>query len=173
MTLQSDNGEPSFYTFTAFRPGKIALLYGGLLTILSFCVVVFLFNYGIREKLWSFETVSYGSINPSPASASDSNQNPMQAQRTIKRVALSDSTIHSLVGSYFSATANHKYAITLEGDRLNLRIDAQTGMELIPVSDHSLYANQDLAIEFRAANGGKVYQLDIYDRGRHFVAARQ
>ena len=173
MTLQSDNGGPSFYTFATFRPGKIALLYGGVLTILSFCVVVFLFNYGIREKLWSFETVSYGSIYPSPASAVDSKQNPMQAERTIKRVALSDFAIHSLVGSYFSEKANHKYAITLEGDRLNLRIDAQTGMELIPVSDHSLYANEDLAIEFRAANAGKVDQLDIYDRGRHFVAVRQ
>ncbi len=72
----------------------------------------------------------------------------MQAERTIKRVALSDSAIHSLVGSYFSEKANHKYVITIEGDRLNLRIDAQTGMELIPVSDHSLYANEDLAIEF-------------------------
>jgi hypothetical protein len=173
MALRSENGVPSFYTFTAFSPGRIALLYGGLLTILSFCVVVFLFNYGIREKLWSFETVSYGSISPSAASAIDNTPNPVPAKRTIARVALSDSTIHSLVGNYFSATANRWYLITREGDQLSLQIDAQEKLTLIPASDHNLYANEDLTIEFRATSGGRIDQLDIYDRGIHIVAARQ
>lgn len=179
MTLSSENGTPSFYTFATFRPGRIALLYGGLLTIVSFCVVVFLFNYGIREKLWSFEGVSYGSISPSPASAPDNNTNPTQAKRAIVRVALSDSTIQSLIGSYFSATANRRYTIGFEGDQLSLQMDAQQKLDLIPLSDHSLYANEDLKIEFRAASGGKVdqldivRQLDIYDHGIHIVAARQ
>ena len=173
MTLQSDNGAPSFYTFASFRPGRIALVYGGVLTILSFSVVVFLFNYGIREQLWSFETVSYGSIAPSPASAAADNANPVQAEQTIARVALSDSAIHSLIGSYFSATANRRYTITLEGDQLSLQIDAQQKFDLIPVSDHSLYANEDLAIEFRATSAGKIDRLDIHDRGIHIVAVRQ
>lgn len=173
MTLQSENGTPSFYTFATFRPGRIALLYGGLLTILSFCVVVFLFNYGIREQLWSFESVPHGSISPSPASTRDDTSTPSQAQRTIVRVALSDSTIHSLVGSYFNATANRRYTIRLEGDRLNLQIDAQQKFDLIPVSDRRLYVNEDFTIEFRATPAGKTDRLDIDDRGIHIVAVRQ
>jgi hypothetical protein len=171
MTLQSENGTPSFYTFATFRPGRIALLYGGVLTVLSFCVVVFLFNYGIREKLWSIENVAYGSISPSPASAPDNMPNPKQAERTIVRVALSDSTIQSLIGSYYSATVNRRYTIGFEGDQLSLQIDAQKKFIVIPVSDHRLYANEALTIEFRAT--GKIDQLDIYDHGRHVIAARQ
>ena len=185
MALRSENGAPSFYTFTTFRPGRFALLYGGLLTILSFCVVVFLFNFGIREQLWSFEAVPYGSISPSPASTIEKDSNPIQAKRTIVRVALSDSTIHSLIGSYFSTTANRWYSLTLEGNRLSLQIDGQPKIELIPVSNHSLYANEDLAIEFMATSAGRadrldvvhqldvIHQLEIYDRGRHFIATRQ
>jgi len=178
MALQSENGVPSFYTFTAFSPGRIALVYGGLLTILSFCVVVFLFNYGIREKLWGSETVPYGSISPSAASVIDNTPNPMPAKRTIVRVALSDSTIHSLVGNYFSATANRWYCITREGDQLRLQIDAQPKIDLIPVSDHGLYGG-GATIEFMATPAGKIdgidaiHQIDIYDRGIHIVAARQ
>ncbi len=172
MTLQSENGAPSFYTFASFRPGRIALLYGGVLTILSFFVVVFLFNYGIREKLRSFENVSYGSISPSPASPHDNTSTPKPAERTIVSVALPDSTIRSLIGSYFSATANRKYAITFEGDQLSLQIDAQKKFDLIPVSDHALYG-EGLMIEFMATPEGKIDRLHIYERGRHIVAVRQ
>ena len=173
MTLQSDNGTPSFYTFASFKPGRIALVYGGVLTILSFSVVVFLFNFGIREKLWSIEGVSYGSISPSPAVAGDNTSAPRPEERTIVRVALSDATIKSLLGSYFSATANRRYAITREGDRLSLQIGNQQKFELIPVSDHRLYANEDLTIEFAATAAGKINQLDVYDRGIHITAIRQ
>ena len=172
MTLQAENGAPSFYTFASFRPGRIALLYGGVLTIISFCVVVFLFNFGIREKLRSFELVSYGSITPSPASARDNTPTPMPADATIVRIGLSDSTIHSLVGSYFSATVNRKYVISLDGDQLSLQIDAQKKFDLIPVSDHALYGD-GLMIEFMATPAGKIDRLDIYDRGRRIVAVRQ
>jgi hypothetical protein len=172
MTLQAENGAPSFYTFASFRPGRIALLYGGVLTIISFCVVVFLFNFGIREKLRSFENVSYGSISPSPASAPDNTAIPMPAAGTIVSVGLPDSIVHSLVGSYFSATANRKYAITFEGDQLSLHIDAQKKFDLIPVSDHSLYGD-GLMIEFLATPDGKIERLHIYDHGRHIIAVRQ
>ncbi len=172
MTLQSENGAPSFHTFATFRPGRIALLYGGVLTIISFGVVVFLFNFGIREKLRSYQNVSYGAISPSPASAPDSTTNPMPAERTIASVALPDTTIHSLVGSYFSSTANRKYAITLVADQLSLQIDAQKKFELIPVSDHALYG-EGLMIEFMATPAGKIERIHIYDRGIHIVAVRQ
>jgi hypothetical protein len=175
MTLQSEDGVPSFYTFATFRLGRIALVYGGLLSVISFCVVVFLFNYGIREKLWSFQTVDYGSISPSPAEALNSTPEPITAGRTIVKVALSDSIIHSLIGSYFSAKANRRYAITLKGDQLSLQIDAQDKFDLVPVSNHSLYGNgnEEFMIEFMATTAGKIDQLDIYDRGRHIVASRQ
>jgi hypothetical protein len=173
MTLQSENGVPSFHTFASFRPGRIALVYGGVLSIMSFSVVVFLFNFGIREKLWSIEGVTYGSISPSPAVAGDNTSAPRPAERTIMRSALSDSTIQSLIGSYFSATANRRYAIAREGDQLSLQIDAHQKVSVIPVSDHSLYVNDDLTIEFMASSAGKTDRLDIYDRGIHIVAARQ
>ncbi len=172
MTLQAENGAPSFYTFASFRPGRIALLYGGVLTIISFFVVVFLFNYGIREKLRTFENVSYGSISPSPASPGDDTPNPMPAEPTIVSVALPDAIMHSLIGSYFSATANRKYAITLDGDELSLQIDAQKKFDLIPVSDHALYG-EGLMIEFMATPAGTIDRLHIYERGRHIVAVRQ
>jgi hypothetical protein len=134
---------------------------------------VFLFNYGIREKLWSFQPVDYGSISPSPAEALNSTPEPITAGRTIVKVALSDSTIHSLTGSYFSAKANRSYAITRKGDQLSLQIDAQDKFDLVPVSNHSLYGNEEFMIEFMATPAGKIDQLDIYDRGRHIVASRQ
>jgi len=173
MTLQSENGVPSFHTFASFRPGRIALVYGGLISVISFCVVVFLFNYGIREKLWSFEGVSYGTISPSLASADDNTSASRPTERTILRSALSDSTIQSLIGSYFSPTANRWYTISREGDQLSLQIGSQQKVSLIPVSDHGLYVNDDLTIEFMAASAGKIDRLDIYDRGIHIVAARQ
>ena len=180
MTLQAENGAPSFYTFATFRPGRIALVYGGVLTIISFCVVVFLFNYGIREKLWSVDGISYGSISPSPAVAFDNKPQPAQAKRaTIARVSLSDSTIHSLIGSYYSATANRRYTIAHEGDQLSLQIDDQEKIRLIPVADQRLYADQTLTIEFKAVSGVKtgqldiVHQLDIDDHGIHIIAVRQ
>lgn len=178
MTLQAEDRVPSFYTFAVFRPGRIALLYGGVLTIASFCVVVFLFNFGIREQLWSFPTAEYGSISASPAEAPNQAADAMAAPRTLARVDLSDSTVHSLVGTYFSATANRRYTITLEGDELKLHvgtpgIDALQNVNLIPVSDHRLYAGEELSLEFTAASDGKISQIDVYDLGRHFVAVRQ
>jgi hypothetical protein len=55
MTFQTENGAPSFYTFPSFHPHRNALLYGAVLSLIAFCAVTLIFNYGIREKLWSYQ----------------------------------------------------------------------------------------------------------------------
>ena len=47
MTLQSEIGAPSFYTFSSFHLHKNALFYGAVLSLISFCAVTLIFNYGI------------------------------------------------------------------------------------------------------------------------------
>jgi hypothetical protein len=68
---------------------------------------------------------------------------------------------------------NRKYLVTLDNGRLNLQIDGQEKVELVPVSDHSLYAGEERWIEFAATPAGTIEQLDIYDHARHIVARRQ
>lgn len=173
MTLQSENGAPSFYTFATFRPGRTALVYGGVLSILAFCAVAFVFNYGIKEKLWSFEGAPYGFISPA-ASESPKISTPTSAQADkIVRVALPDRVLRSLTGTYFSTTANRKYLVTFDGGQLSLQIDRGNRIELIPISDDTLYAGQGHLIKFAATPAGTIDQLDLYDNGRHIVAARQ
>jgi hypothetical protein len=172
MTLQPENGAPSFYTFATFRLGRTAFMYGCLLSLLAFCAVAFVFNYGIRETLWSVpERLHYGSIAPSeiqntPSSVAASSEN-------IVRVALPDRILHSLTGAYFSPEANRKYVVSLQQGQLILRIDSQPLLELVPVSDDTLYAGEGHLLKFHPTAMGTVDRLDFYDNGRHIVALRQ
>jgi hypothetical protein len=172
MTLQPENA-PSFYTFESFKLGKRTLVYGALLSIVAFWVAALAFTYGITETLWT-PTAKYGTAGPSPASSLDRPSSFANSPtQQIVRVALSDRVLRSLTGTFVSATVNRKYLVTLNNDRLNLQIDGQEKVELIPVSDHSLYAGEERWIQFAASPAGTIDQLDIYDHGRHIVAHRQ
>ncbi|MGE5321278.1 MAG: hypothetical protein ACM3SW_00340 [Actinomycetota bacterium] len=173
MTLQPQNGAPSFYTFANFHPGRNALLYGAALSVISFCAVALIFNYGIREKLWSFQTAQPLSIEPSYATPMNSAAHASSAApETITRVWLADSVLHSLEGVYFSAEVNRTYLIAVDGRRIYLQIDHQEPIELIPVSEDTLYAGEGHLIKFRADGAGQVDRLEIYNNGQHIVARR-
>ena len=174
MTLQPEHGAPSFYTFATFKPARRALLYGGLSSILAFWAEVAVFNYGIHENLWTFETVRYGTGLPSPAeNLTRSSSAAASHPQKIVRVALADHVLRSLAGAYYSASVNRKYLVALEDGRLSLQVDGQEKVELIPVSAHSLYAGEERWIEFTATSAGTIDQLDIFDHGRHIIALRQ
>jgi hypothetical protein len=174
MTLQPENA-PSFYTFATFKLGKRALLYGAILSIVAFWAAALAFTVGITETLWTpSEPVSYGTIAPSPANSLERSSSPADSPlQKIVRVALSDRVLRSLTGTFVSTAVNRKYLVTLDNGRLNLRIDGQEKVELVPVSDHSLYAGEERWIEFAATPAGTIEQLDIYDHARHIVARRQ
>lgn len=166
MALQIENGTPSFYTFSTFHLHRNALLYGAALSLISFCAVTLIFNYGIREKLWSFQTAQPLSIEPSYAKPM-TNAAPARAaaEHTITRVVLPDSVLHALEGTYFSAKANRTYHISLDGRRLYLQVDQQEKRELIPVSEDTLYAGEGQLIKFTADWAGRIDRLEIYANG--------
>ena len=174
MTLQTESGAPSFYTFPSFHPRRNALLYGAVLSLVAFCAVTLMFNYGIREKLWSFQTTPPPAIEPAyakptaePAPAS------VRAEHTITRVSLPESVLQSLEGVYFSAKVSRTYRISLGGRRIYLQVDQQEKIELIPISDDTLYAGETRLIKFAPASAGSIDRLDIYDGGLHAVARRE
>jgi hypothetical protein len=173
MTLHAENGAPAFYTFATFRPGRCALFYGGLLSLLAFCAVTFVFNYGIKEKLWSFEGVPYGYISPSAPTLENAPSASSASRETIVGVVLPDHILRSLTGTYFSAEANRKYLISLNNGRLSLCIDSQQLIELVPTSEDTLYAGEGHIIKFRVSATGSIDRLDLYDNGRHIIAHRQ
>ena len=172
MTLQSENGAPSFYTVPTFRPAGTALLYGLLLSIVAFCVVTLVFNYGIRETLWSYATPESNSVFPT-TSDNSSNSFPQTSTETITRISLPNSVLQSLQGTYFSEQVNRTYEITLDGDTIYLQIDRQQKFELVPVSEDTLYAGEAFILKFSPDLAGQVDHLDIYRHGQHFVALRQ
>lgn len=124
MTLQSENGAPSFYTVPSFRPAGNALLSGLLLSIAGFCLVVLVFNYGIRETLWSYATPESNSELTATSNAS-SESFPQTSTETITRISLPHSVLQSLQGTYFSEQVNRTYEITLDGQNIYLQIDRQ------------------------------------------------
>jgi hypothetical protein len=173
MTLQPENGAPSFYTFPTFRPARKALLYGGLLSIFAFCAVTFIFNYGIKEKLWSYEMVQPGLVSPGPVESAQGSASAAISAETLRRIALSDHVLHSLEGTYFSEAVNRTYNVSLNGRRLYLQIDHQEKIELIPVSGDTLYAGEGHVIKFAPGVTGSVEHVDVYDNGSHIVAVRR
>lgn len=173
MTLQAENGAPSFYTFATFRLGRTALIYGALISLLAFCAVTFVFSYGIRQKLWSIEGISYGSISPAFSENQDASSSAVEQTEKIMRIALPDRILRSLTGTYVSAEANRKYIVWLQQGQLILRIDSQPLLELVPVSDDTLYAGEGHLIKFHLTAMGNIDRLDLYDNGRHIVALRQ
>lgn len=173
MTLQPENGAPSFYTFTTFSPGRSALIYGGLLSFLAFCAVTFVFNYGIKEKLWSFEGAPFGFISPSGSQGRNAPSGVAPATESIVRLVLPDHVLRSLTGAYFSVEANRKYFISLQQGQLSLRIDSQQPIELVPVSDDTLVAGKGHVIKFHFSTAGSIDRLDLYDSGRYIIAQRQ
>ena len=173
MTLQPENGAPSFYTFPTFRPARNALLYGGLLSIFAFCAVTFIFNYGIKEKLWSYETAQPGLVSPDSVESVRSSASVAISAATLRRIALSDQVLHSLEGTYFSEAVNRTYYVTLSSRRLYLQIDQQEKIELTPVANDTLYAGEGHVIKFAPGAAGTVEHLDVYDNGIHIVAVRQ
>lgn len=170
MTFQTGNGAPSFYTFPTFHPHRNALLYGAVLSLIAFCVVTLIFNYGIQEKLWSYQAAE-----PDLASSATSGvmSSSSSAEMTIRRIALPDTVVHSLVGVYFSAEVNRTYAITLDERQIYLQIDQQQKIELIPVSDDTLYISEGHLLKFAPGVAGAVERLNIYDNGTHVTAIRQ
>lgn len=175
MTLQAENGTPSFYTFSNFHLHKNALLYGAALSLISFCAVTLIFNYGIREQLWSFQTAQPLSIEPSYAQpVNNAALAGGAAPETITRVWLADSALHSLEGVYFSAKVNRTYLITVDRRRqIYLKIDHQELIELIPVSEDTLYAGEGHLIKFKADQAGRIDHLEIYNNGQHIIARRR
>lgn len=172
MTLQPENGAPSFYTVPAFRPTGNALLSGLLLSIAGFCLVTLIFNYGIRETLWSYATPE--STSDLTASSDASSMTVRQAStETITRISLPNSVLQSLQGTYFSEQVNRTYDITLDGRNIYLQIDRQQKLELVPVSEDTLYAGEGHLIKFHLTAMGNIDRLDLYDNGRHIVALRQ
>ena len=172
MTLQSENGAPSFYTVPTFRPAGAALLYGLLLSIVAFCVVTLVFNYGIRETLWSYATPESNSLFPT-TSDSSSNSFSQTSTKTITRISLPNSVLQSLQGTYFSEQVNRTYDLTLDGDTIYLQIDRQQKLELVPVSQDTLYVSEGHIVKFHPTAIGNIDRLDLYDNGRHIVAHRQ
>lgn len=173
MTLQIESGAPSFYTFSTFHLHKNALRYGAALSLISFCAVTLIFNYGIREKLWTFQTVQPLSIEPSYANpTADATPASAAAERTIMRVSLPGSVLHSLEGVYFSVQVSRTYRISLDGQRIYLQVDQQQKIELIPISDDTLYAGETRLIKFAPTSAGGIDRLDIYDGSFHALAKR-
>ncbi|HWG50374.1 MAG TPA: hypothetical protein VN669_11810 [Candidatus Acidoferrales bacterium] len=172
MTLQTENGAPSFYTFPSFHPRRNALLYGVVLSLIAFCLVTLIFNYGIREKLWSYDSAAFDS-SASPSSDSVSSSfSQTSVPPTIRVVTLPDSVLHSLEGAYFSAEMNRTYLITVDGQQIYLRIDHQPNTELIPISDDTLYAGEGHLIKFAVDSAERVDHIDLYDDGHHVIARR-
>lgn len=173
MTLQTENGAPSFYTFPSFHPRRNALLYGAVLSFIAFCLVTLIFNYGIREKLWSYDSAAFDS-SASPSSESVSSSfSQTTVQPTIRAVILPDSVLHSLEGTYFSAEVNRTYSITVDKRHIYWQIGDEQKGELVPLSDDTLYAGEGHLIKFAADSAGRVDHLDIYDNGEHVVASRK
>jgi hypothetical protein len=172
MTLEPENGAPSFYTVPAFRPAGNALLSGLLLSVAAFCVVVLIFNYGIRETLWSYATPESKS-DFTAFSDAGSTSLPQTSTETITRISLPNSVIQSLEGTYFSEQLNRTYDITLAGRNIYMQIDHQQKLELIPVSEDTLYGGEAFILKFSRNLAGDVDHLDIYRNGQHFIAQRQ
>jgi hypothetical protein len=170
MTLQTESGAPSFYTFPSFHPRRNALMYGAVLSLIAFCAVTLIFNYGIREKLWSYQAaeadLAYSATSGVTSSSSST------AEMTIRRISLPDGVLHSLVGVYVSAEVNRTYLITVDGPQIYLQVDQQEKTELIPVSDDTLYVSEGHLIKF-APDSAAVTRLDLYDNGDHILAIRQ
>ena len=172
MTLQTENGAPSFYTFPSFHPRRNALLYGVVLSLIAFCAITLIFNYGIREKLWSYNSAAFDS-SASPSSENVSSSfSQTSVPPTIRAVTLPDSVLHSLEGTYFSAEVNRTYLIIVDGQQIYWQVDHQAKTELIPVSDDTLYAGEGHLIKFAADSAGRVDHIDLYDDGHHVIARR-
>jgi hypothetical protein len=172
MTLQPENGVPSFYTVPRFRPGGNALLAGLLLSVAAFGLVAFIFNYGINETLWSYATPESNSEFTASSNASSMSV-PQSNTETITRIPLPQAMLQSLQGTYFSEQVNRTYDITLDGHNIYLQIDRQQKLELVPVSEDTLYAGEGFILKFRPNLAGDVDHLDIYRNGQHIVALRQ
>lgn len=172
MTLQPENGAPSFYTLPEFRPARNALVCGVLLSVAAFCVVTLIFNYGIREKLWSYE-VPESSSSLTASSGNSSTYAPQTRTEQIVRISLPDSILHSLQGAYFSQEQNRSYIVTVDDHTIFLRIDRHPKFELVPVSEDTLTADEGFLVKFSANQSGEVDHLDVYRNGQHFIAQRQ
>ena len=172
MTLQPENGAPSFYTVPAFRPAGNALLSGLLLSIAGFCLVVLIFNYGIRETLWSYATPESNSDVTAFSEAASTSSAQASTER-ITRISFPNSIFQSLQGTYFSKQVNRTYEITLDGDEIYLQIDRQQKLELVPVAQDTLYAGEGFIVKFSPDVVGQVDHLDIYNNGQHIVALRK
>jgi hypothetical protein len=172
MTLQPENGVPSFYTVPRFRPGGNALLSGLLLSVAAFGLVAFIFNYGINETLWSYATPESNSEFTASSNASSMSV-PQSSTETITRIPLPQAMLQSLQGTYFSEQVNRTYDITLDGHNIYLQIDRQQKLELVPVSEDTLYAGEGFILKFSPNLAGDVDHLDIYRNGQHIVALRQ
>jgi len=169
MTLQTENGAPSFYTFPSFHPRRNALLYGAVLSLLAFCAITLVFNYGIREKLWSYTSAD----STSYAEPVSNSRSEAETQATITRITLSSAVLRSLEGDYFSAETNRTYVISVSGQQIYLQIDHQAKIELIPVSEDTLYAGEGHLIKFTANSAGQIDHIDLYDNGQHMIARRR
>jgi hypothetical protein len=172
MTFQTGNGAPSFYTFPSFHPRRNALLYGAVLSVIAFCAVTLIFNYGIREKLWIYDSagLNLGASVPSESVSGSFSQTDVPG--TIRAITLSDSALHFLEGTYFSVEVSRTYSITLDKRHIYWQIGGEEKIELVPISDDTLYADEGHLIKF-ATSAGRVDHLDIYDNGRHIVASRE
>jgi len=172
MTLQPENGAPSFYTVPTFRPAGNALLTGLLMSIAGFCLVVLIFNYGIRETLWSYASPESDSDLTAFSDAASTSL-PQAGTERIVRISLPNSILQSLRGTYFSEQVNRHYEITLDGNAIYLQIDHQQKLELVPVAEDTLYAGDGHLVKFRLTVRANIDRIDLYDNGRHIVAIRQ
>ena len=173
MTFQTENGAPSFYTFPSFHPRWNALLYGAVLSLLAFCAVTLIFNYGIREKLWTYDSAGLNSGASVPSESVSGSFSQTAAPSTIRAVTLSDSILHALEGTYLSVEVNRTYSLTVDKRQIYWQIGGEQKIALVPISDDTLYAGEGHLIKFGVNSAGRVDHLDIYDNGRHIVASRE
>jgi hypothetical protein len=130
------------------------------------------FDYGIRETLWSYATPESNSDLTAFSKATSTSSAQTGTER-ITRISLPGSVLQSLKGTYFSEQVNRTYDITLKGRNIYLQIDRQQKLELVPVSEDTLYAGEGHLIKFHLTSMGDIDRLDLYDHGRHIVALRQ
>ncbi|HYX52502.1 MAG TPA: hypothetical protein VE783_03570 [Candidatus Limnocylindrales bacterium] len=166
MAPQTPNATPSFYTFPSFNPGRRQLIYGTLLSLVTFVGIAFVFNFATSETLHTaFDNVSYGRIDPSPIFVENSDT---PANETVVPLSLPMEVLRALAGSYRD-TSGETITLVLHDRELNFQ-SATITSPLVPVSDHKLLFRNGAErwIEF-SAPAGSIERLDFFDGRTHRI----
>ncbi len=172
MTLHTPNGAPDFYTFAPFHPGKRALTYGVLLSIVIFVAMAFAFNFGTTETLHSaFDNATYGMVDPSAISVQNSDS---PAYQTVVPVTLPLEVLQALAGTYKEASSGATVILSLKGRELTFH-GVGLYAPLVPVSDHKLLFRDGAErwIQFSGLEQGRVESLDFFDGRYHHTLIKE